>query len=394
LDFRLLATPPTPVHTVDTGDTLGIYIADILGERESLPSVDYPNFRLKNAPITPFVGQPISVEPDGTIHLPMVGAVLVRGLNLAQVRDLLIHKYSIEKQLIRPGRDSVTVSLISARAAKVYVVRQDTRYNLPGLQQANQFETSRRWAGTTLYLEPGESHVLNALMKTGGLPGIDARNEIWVMKGVPSDQSDQMLTDLDRFTQLPGDNLPPEAIYHVEEELTHEPPFMLTLQHSNFIRIPLEVPLGQELPFKPDDVNLQDGDIVFLPRRDGDVYLTGGLLPPGRYPLNRDRDLDVVEAIAAATGNNLGPVYAPRSTGQFRSGPGNIIPATDVIIVRRLNYKHQMKIYVDLRKAMDDPSERVLIAPGDLLILNYKPWEIISNVMLNFVNFSYGLETL
>jgi protein involved in polysaccharide export with SLBB domain len=92
LDFRLLATPPTPVHTVDTGDTLGIYIADILGERESLPSVDYPNFRLKNAPITPFVGQPISVEPDGTIHLPMVGAVLVRGLNLAQVRDLLIHK--------------------------------------------------------------------------------------------------------------------------------------------------------------------------------------------------------------------------------------------------------------------------------------------------------------
>ncbi len=296
--------------------------------------------------------------------------------------------------MIRPGRDSVTVSLISARAAKVYVVRQDTRYNLPGLQQANQFETSRRWAGTTLYLEPGESHVLNALMKTGGLPGIDARNEIWVMKGVPSDQSDQMLTDLDRFTQLPGDNLPPEAIYHVEEELTHEPPFMLTLQHSNFIRIPLEVPLGQELPFKPDDVNLQDGDIVFLPRRDGDVYLTGGLLPPGRYPLNRDRDLDVVEAIAAATGNNLGPVYAPRSTGQFRSGPGNIIPATDVIIVRRLNYKHQMKIYVDLRKAMDDPSERVLIAPGDLLILNYKPWEIISNVMLNFVNFSYGLETL
>ncbi|MEM7316333.1 MAG: polysaccharide biosynthesis/export family protein, partial [Planctomycetota bacterium] len=289
-------------HVVGVGDVLGIYIADVLGSREELPSVSYPSFRTRNAPTEPFVGQPIKVESDGAIQLPYVPPIVVSGMTLQQVRAAIRHEY-VTRNLVQPGRDNTVVSLITPRSFRISVFRQDTRYNTPSYERPGQYQTSKRWAGMTLYLEPKEATILTALSQTGGLPGIDARNEIWIMKGVPPGELDHPTIPID-------------------DKIVGQLPIMIPKENTKLIRVPLQVSMEGEIPFSPEDVVLGDGDVVFLPRRDGDEFLTGGLLGGGRYPLARDRDIDILEAIAMATGNPLGPVGDVNSVVQFRSGPG------------------------------------------------------------------------
>ncbi len=372
IDHRLLGTPIDAEHSVTKGDVLGIYIADVLGDREELPQVAYPSFRTKNSPIEPFVGQPIKVESDGTIKLPYVSPIHVEGMSLPQVRDAISTQYVNVEGVVKEGRSNVFVSLITPRFHRIYVVRQDTRYNLPGLTSTSQQEISRRWSGTTLYLEPKESSVLTALMRTGGLPGIDAKNELWVMKGVPKED----LHDV--------------CIPHLKK-LEGETPMMIPKSNSKMIRIPLMQQLGEELPFTQDDVVLGDGDVVFLPRRDGDHFMTGGMLPSGRYPLPRDRDLDILEAIAISTGPQFGPGAGTRPPNYAGGGRG-VLPPTDVVIIRRLSTDHQIKIHVDLKKCLDDPRERVRIAAGDLVLLKFKKREMAGNIAMNLFNLNFTLS--
>lgn len=372
IDHRMLGGVVPKEHIAGPGDVLGIYIADILGNREELPSVSYPHYRIRNAPTEPFVGQPIKVETDGSIHLPYIEPFFVEGMTLQEIREAIREAYAAT-DFVRPGREHIVVTLITPRFCRIHVFRQDTRYNVPGLQRSDQFETSRRWSGTILYLEPKEATVITALLQTGGLPGIDARNEIWVMKRVSAEEA--------AWESVPVD----------EQKLIDELPMMLPKENTRLVRIPLHVAMDEELPFQPDDVVLGDGDVVFLPRRDGDVFLTGGLLGGGRFPLARDRDIDILEAIAVATGNPLGPVGDMNSVVRFRSGPGNIIPPTDAVVIRRLSETEQFKIRVDLRKALDDPTERLRIAPGDLIVLNYRPQELFANVIMNLFDYNFSL---
>jgi len=372
IDHRLLGTPIDAEHTVTKGDVLGIYIADVLGDREELPQVAYPSFRTKNSPIEPFVGQPIKVESDGTIKLPYVDPIYVEGMSLPQVRDTIATQYVNVGGLVKEGRSNVFVSLITPRFHRIYVVRQDTRYNTPGVISPSEQEISRRWSGTTLYLEPKEASVLTALMRTGGLPGIDAKNELWVMKGVPKEELHTV--GIPNLKKLEG--------------MT---PMMIPKEGSKMIRIPLMQQLGEEFPFTQEDVVLGDGDVVFLPRRDGDHFMTGGMLPSGRYPLPRDRDLDILEAIAISTGPQFGPGAGTRPPNYAGGGKG-ILPPTDVVIIRRLATDRQIKIHVDLKKCLDDPSERVRIARGDLVLLKFKKREMAGNIAMNLFNLNFTLS--
>src|SRR5262249_35985874 len=63
---------------------------------------------------------------------------------------------------------------------------------------------------------------------------------------------------------------------------------------AHVTRIPLRLRKGQPPPFRPEDVILQNGDVVYIPSRDADVFYTGGLLFTGQYALPRDYDLGVV----------------------------------------------------------------------------------------------------
>src|SRR4029077_4003159 len=72
---------------------------------------------------------------------------------------------------------------------------------------------------------------------------------------------------------------------------------------AHVTRMPLRLRKGQSPPFRPEDVILQNGDVVYIPSRDAEVFYTGGLLFTGQYALPRDYDLGVVEAIAVTRGS-------------------------------------------------------------------------------------------
>ncbi len=160
--------------------------------------------------------------------------------------------------------------------------------------------------------------------------------------------------------------------------------------HLEAIRIPLKLCPEQPIPFTPEDVLLEDGDVVYIqPRRD-EYFYTGGLLAGGQIPMPRDEDLDILEAIALANGS-VGGLGGTSSVAVLRAGAGvgNIIPPTRVLILRKLPNGEQLPIRVDLAKAMVDPTERIRVMPGDYIMMYYKPGEMTTNAVLNFFNFSW-----
>jgi hypothetical protein len=151
-----------------------------------------------------------------------------------------------------------------------------------------------------------------------------------------------------------------------------------TIENQRVVKIPVRLGPGQTMQFSEQDIVLEDGDIVFIESRETEIFYTGGLLGGGQYTIPRDYDLDVLGAVSIAQGQgNAGS--APRSIG----GPSALnqdvtISASDVVILRQLPNGTQVPIKVDLYKALRNPAERVLIQPGDYIILQYTPTEAIA----------------
>src|SRR5262249_54563229 len=151
------------------------------------------------------------------------------------------------------------VSLMRPRQTRVQVIRQDSGSVTIG---PGVVANTRRGSGATVDLPAYENDVLNALTRTGGLPGLDAINEIMVQ----------------RDPKWAPDAPPP------------------------LLRIPVRLHEGESIPFQPADVILRNGDIVFIEARDTEVFYTGGLILPRQFVLPRDYDLRIVDAISLAGG--------------------------------------------------------------------------------------------
>jgi hypothetical protein len=144
------------------------------------------------------------------------------------------------------------------------------------------------------------------------------------------------------------------------------------------VRIPLRTPGGQAPNIRPEDIILQSGDIVFIEARTSELFYTGGLLPPGEYLLPRDHDLDVVEAIARVGFPLVTIGVNPNNISGSITGVGGGIgsPSPSLLsVVRKLPDGGQIPIRVDLNRALRDPRERLLVQPGDILILQETPAE-------------------
>jgi hypothetical protein len=147
--------------------------------------------------------------------------------------------------------------------------------------------------------------------------------------------------------------------------------------------------------FRPEDVILETGDIVLIESRDTEVFYTGGLLPSGEFPLPRDYDLDVLEAIARVQGpiasgglqtNNF--VLASSLVGAGIGGPSPSL----VMILRRMPWGGQIPIRVDLNRAIRNPRERVIIQPGDVILLQQTPSEAITRYVLGILRFQVNWQ--
>src|SRR5262249_52301070 len=98
IPLTLLRQKPPDVYPLDAGDVLGVYIERVLGERAVPPPVRLGE--VTNQP--PALGYPVPVRPDGTLPLPLVPPIQVKGLTLAEAEAKIRKAYTEDKQILQP----------------------------------------------------------------------------------------------------------------------------------------------------------------------------------------------------------------------------------------------------------------------------------------------------
>jgi hypothetical protein len=304
-------------------------------------------------------------------------------MTIADAERTIIDAYSRPKEILPADRSRIIVTLIRPRQTRVLVIRGDSPGGGVTINTGGGFGVARgtnattssagRGTGALIELPAYENDVLHALAATGGLPGVDAENEVVIFRGPP--QASQGQREL--LFQNPG--LIPAGCGQD----------WLRQFGGQVVRIPLRLPPGQPLPFRPEDVILQNGDIIFIESRDADLFYTAGLLPSGEYILPRDYDLDVVEAVARIGGPLVsGGAGLNALTGNVQSsGLGNPSPSL-LIVLRQTPGGGQVPIRVDLNRALRDTRERILVQPGDILVLQETPGEAFARYFTQTFNFT------
>jgi len=378
IDHLRLRQDPPPAHIVMARDILGIYIEGILGggERDmSAPPVQFP----ERGGQPPSIGYPIPVREDGTISLPLIEPIKVEGLTVAQVEVKIKQAYTTPKKLLPEGKERIICTLMRRRSYQVLVVREDAvgmnnayqNQNEPGIQgQQFLLGVTKKGAVFAVDLPAYENDVLHALAASGGLPGLDAKNEIQIRRGMfaSATNRDELIARLK--AQPPCDPCCP-----LPPEIPDDP---------NVTKIPLQLKPGEVVRFTQKDIILNNGDVIYIPANPADFFYTGGLLQGGQFQLPRDVDLDVLGAIALARG----PIGSGQMTGYGASGLGGIIPATEVLVIRTTKCGAQIPIRINLNKALTDKRERLLIQPGDVVLLRYTTVERLGNAILGALNFN------
>ena len=383
-------------YVLAEGDILGIYIEGVMppkADEDQVAAAPPVHFPEPGSDLPPSVGFPIPVRDDGTLPLPLVEPIYVEGKTISEAEELIREAYVEVEKILRPGRDRILVSLMRERTSRVIVIREDGNdqelaisggQNIRGNSAEVVSGTTRQGAGFTLDMPAYKNDLMHALADTGGLPGLNAKNEVKILKAsrIPTDRREEMMMQL--FQQATPYQDPCALCCH--EQLI-EDPFSIT--------IPLRVRPGEMPNINPADVILEEGDIVLIESRDTEVFYTGGLLPGGQYPIPRDYDLDVISAMSIA-GTGLGGSTQSRGGGAAGSilgaGFGGSTP-TQLYVIRKSKCGREFNISIDLQQALNDPSMRILIQPGDTLILRYKPHEEVINFGL-VAFFTFGIREL
>ena len=106
--------------------------------------------------------------------------------------------------------------------------------------------------------------------------------------------------------------------------------------------------------------------------------------------------MDVLEAVAYVRGPLINGAFGGSnlSGDLLKPGIGNPSP-TWLTVVRRTPGGGQVPINVDLAVALRDPRERIMVKPGDLLILQEKPTEAMTRYFSQtFLNFNIAWEVI
>lgn len=374
--IRLRQDPPA-VYQLGPRDVLGIYIQGVLGGDDDVPPVHFPE-----GDMPPALGFPVPIREDGTLALPLIDPVKVSGLTLTQAENKVRETY-INAGILVPGRDRIIVTLIRKRTYQVLVVREDigsTTTPVAGVVLAGPVKRGNVYA---VDLNAYENDVMHALAETGGMPGLDAKNEVMILRGSFADaQARSGLID------------------EMSQAGTYQGSDPYARRNPNVIRIPLRTDPGKPASqLTEDDIILATGDVIFIETREREVFYTGGLISGREIPLPRDYDLDVLAAISLAGGtvaSGLTQGSLARSGGGIGGGggAGGIVPATQIVVVRRMPDGSTLPIKINLNRAVVDPSQRILIQPGDLVLLQYTPLELAANVVLGSVSFNYFLNRI
>lgn len=349
IDLTLLRQEKPDEYLLAPGDILGVYIEGILGSEDIPPPVNAP--AAEN--LAPSIGYPLPVRRDGTISLPLIGPVTVKGLTEEAAEQLVIDTY-LEKRMLPDEAKRILVTLMRPRTVSVIVIREDSAQRQVSLRNESLLglgttETTvgggRQGTGEALEMAAGENDVLHALARTGGLPGLESTREVIIQRGY--------------WKPANGDGVVPAEGGNRPE----------------VIRIPLRIRPGERVNFTPDDIVLHNGDIVTVEGRAPEFFYTGGLIPAGEYPLPTEYDLTVVEALIKARGPLInGAVNVSNLNGTLvGAGIGNPSPNLLTVLRKVPGTSHQVSIRVDLDEALRDPRQNIIVQADDMLILQESP---------------------
>jgi RNA polymerase sigma factor (sigma-70 family) len=208
LPMAMLRQKPPVEYRMDAGDVLGIFVEGVLGDRNMIPPIINLPFGPMEKPPQPAVGFPVTVQDDGTIALPLVEPMNVRGKSAAEVRSQIAEIYVKLGVLRNDAR--ILVSIARRRTYRVTIVHGVNSYDVKALD-----------------LSAYENDVLTALAQSGGVTSVE-RGIVVIQRG----------------SAAPG-TAAGTVIGGIEQ-----------------IRIPLHIRTDQPLPFKPEDVILKNGDVV------------------------------------------------------------------------------------------------------------------------------------
>lgn len=391
IDISLLAKAEERDYTLGPDDVLGIAVDRILpfAEPDQIPPLPPVNFPDKDSTLPPSTGFPTTVLADGTISLPLLAPIEVEGLTTDQTRDKIRQAYLDSKILKEDEQRKVSpvVTIIKKRQINVVVIRQDATVTGASFQQQMLSQTGRGVAGTDysatgqiLKLDADRNDILNALMETGGLPGVTAKNEVKILRNTKADKLARM-----QFMQQYA-----QVLAHYNDPCSCPPPMP---EDPTILKIPLRLPPGVIPSVQPSDVELKEGDIILIETRDTEFFYTGGLLPGGQWPIPRDYDLDALGAMAMAGYGVSGQTRGGGGGLAGIAGSSQIIPPGRLYILRPTPCNGQIAIEVDLVATLNDPRQRPIIQPGDTLILQYKPGEEAINFGIGAF-FTFGIREL
>jgi protein involved in polysaccharide export with SLBB domain len=374
IPLTLLRQPPPDAYVLAKGDILGVFIEGIVGGENTPPPINIP----ESAELPPAIGYPFAIRADGTLSLPYVGAIKVAGMTIEQAEAAVVNAY-VQRQIVLEGKQML-VTLMRPRHVRVLVVREDSQpaqvtlrnESLIGLGTTEStVGGGRSSVGQILELPAYENDVLSALARTGGLPGLESTQEVIIQRGYWDERTDPTGSQSQAMDAKAND----------------------ANGRPRITRIPLRIRPGQSLNFRPEDILLENGDIVTVRGRDPQFFYTGGLLPAGEYPLPNDYDLTVLEAVLKTRGPlfNGGLNTSNLNGAVIGAGIGN--PSPNLLsVLRQTPNGGQVTIRVDLDEAARDPRLNILVQAGDVLIMQEAPDQAITRYFTQVFRAQFLLE--
>ncbi len=382
INFVKLRMDKPAEERLGPNDVLGIYIAGITGNTDEAP----PIHNIGSDTERPASGYPYMVRSDGTLSLPMLPEpIYVEGMTLIEAEEAIRAAYTLKRSIVRTDAN-ISVSLIKPRTYHVTVIREDvtsddmrtTASAYSNNKGAAYMAGIARGTATSLELPAYRNDVLEALSQTGGLPGLNAKNEVVILRKAYSDE----FSDYDYMSGTDTGY----AQSQVARRYNESGEIINLNSDLGVLRIPLRVGPNDAPPqLTSEDVTLYDGDVVYIQSREAEVYYTGGLIKGGVYPIPRDYDLDVMGAIATAGGTVGASAGSTQANGTGKVG--SILPASRILVLREVNGR-QYAIQIRQREMLRDPSQRILIEPNDVILVEYTPVELWFNMLYNTINFT------
>jgi polysaccharide export outer membrane protein len=226
-------------YLIGADDQLSIHVADL----EEMPD------------------KPVPVDTNGSIYLPLVGAIHVAGLTVEQLREDLIVK--LKKYVKEPA---VSVSVAEFRSQPVSVLGA---VGSPGVLQLR-----------------GNKNLFEVLSMAGGLRS-DSGNSIRITRRMENGR-----------IPLAGAADDPTRKFSIAE---------------------VQIKDIMEAKKPEENIEVKSNDVISVPRGEM-VYVVGEVRTSGGYPLSDKKTISILEALSMAGG--LSPTASSSSAKVLRTVPG------------------------------------------------------------------------